>query len=351
MRSDAATRPNLGLALFHELRSIPCVAYTVNQVQAYGWLASGKRGVLLREILTDLYARSLLILDVFAAQALRLTPLWLAGVWLGATLAWVLAPRISRWHAPSSSGVTTGPQGWGLLLGSSLGMLSPFSLLSLAGFLRDLERQPRLRPGVVGFALASSLLDPTMFAFTLLALGPRLAALRILVALLAACLAGTAVLRRPPPPSNLDATTMHPNRSAIERSATGYMRHLGRYFAFSGRHYLLALLLTAWIQVLLPLHSWLSARAFRGPLEVLLAAGLGVPLYLCGGGAIALADGWLRSGMSQGAALAYLVVGAVTTPRALAGLLPLVGKRGAIILIVTAWCVAILAGLFLNRLP
>lgn len=306
---------------------------------------------MLRAILTDLYARSLLILDVFAVQAVRLTPLWLVGVWLGATLSWVLAPRLSGWRVRPASGVTVGRSGRSLLLGSSLGVLSPFSLLSLLGLLGDLGREPRLRPCVIGFILASPLVDPTMFTFTLLALGPRLAALRVLVALLAACLAGELILRRPLPLDDAQAITAHANRAAIRRGILGYLAHLGHYLAFSGRHYVLALLLTAWIQILLPLRAWLAVRAWPAPVEVLLAAGLGVPLYLCGGGAVALADGWLRGGLSQGAALAYLAMGAITTPRALTGLLTMVGKRGAAILIVVVWATAVLAGLLLNSMP
>ena len=309
-----------------------------------------QRGVCLRELLTDLYARSLIILELFGAQFVRLTPLWLAGVWLGATLAWFLAPRFDHWRAwhvvrhPAKRPV------WGLLLGSCLGLLSPFSLLSLIGLLRELGRESRLRPWVVGFTLASPLLDPTMFTFTLLALGPRLAGLRIFVALLAAWLAGVIILRRLPSPSDDGVATDQAARALSARTTIGYMRHLGQHVLFSGRHYLLALLLTAWIQVLLPLRSWLSVGSSGGVVEVLLSAALGVPLYVCGGGAIALADGLMRSGLSQGAVLAYLMMGAVTTPRALTGLLALLGKRGTAILIAAVLGTAVLGGMLLNTL-
>jgi len=237
---------------------------------------------------------------------------------------------------------------WGLLLGSGLGLMSPFSLLSLVSLLCDLSRERRLRPLVVGLALASPLLDPTMFTFTLLALGPRLAALRVVVALLAVWLAGGVILRYTPFRSGGDAAGRQPGLPLAERTVIGYIHHLGRHLLFSGRHYLFALLITAWIQVLLPLRAWLSLGRSGGAMEVLLAAALGVPLYFCGGGAVALAEGLMRSGLSQGGALAYLAVGAVTTPRALTALVALVGKRGTAIAVFGVVTVAILAALLLN---
>jgi uncharacterized membrane protein YraQ (UPF0718 family) len=309
----------------------------------------GQRRSALREVLTDLYARALLVLEVFSTQFVRLTPLWLVGVWLGATLAWFLAPRIARWRRGHTAiPLAECPLG-GLLLGSVLGILSPFSLLSLIALLRELERERRLWPWVVGFALASPLLDPTMFVFTILALGPRLAVPRVIVSLLAAWLGGAIVLRRLGLPiADLPvAATPHPPPAS---GVLGYSRHLGRHLLFTGRHYLLALLLTAWIQVLLPLRTWISAGVPGGALEILWAAGLGVPLYVCGGGAVALADGLARSGMSQGAVLAYLTVGAATTPRALTALVALVGRRGTTVFVSCVVGVGFLGGYLLNVL-
>ncbi len=45
---------------------------------------------------------------------------------------------------------------------------------------------------------------------------------------------------------------------------------------------------------------------------VLLAAALGVPVYVCGGGTIPLLAEWLRGGMSYGSAAAFMVSGPAT---------------------------------------
>ena len=43
-----------------------------------------------------------------------------------------------------------------------------------------------------------------------------------------------------------------------------------------------------------------------------MAATIGVPLYMCGGGTIPLLMGWLQDGMSLGSAAAFMITGPAT---------------------------------------
>jgi uncharacterized membrane protein YraQ (UPF0718 family) len=45
---------------------------------------------------------------------------------------------------------------------------------------------------------------------------------------------------------------------------------------------------------------------------LLMAATIGVPLYVCGGGTIPLLASWLNSGMSMGSATAFMITGPAT---------------------------------------
>ena len=47
-------------------------------------------------------------------------------------------------------------------------------------------------------------------------------------------------------------------------------------------------------------------------LTVELAATIGVPLYMCGGGTIPLLQEWLWEGMSMGSAAAFMITGPAT---------------------------------------
>jgi uncharacterized membrane protein YraQ (UPF0718 family) len=55
----------------------------------------------------------------------------------------------------------------------------------------------------------------------------------------------------------------------------------------------------------------LFGRGNRG-FGLLMAATIGVPLYMCGGGTIPLLQQWLASGMSMGSAAAFMITGPAT---------------------------------------
>jgi hypothetical protein len=301
-------------------------------------------------LLSLLYPRAALILAAFLGQFRALTPAWLLGLWLGATLSWFLRPMI-RERGAEMARRSGGVAPLGLLLGALAGIASPISLLSLSGLLGQLGRERRLRPLVVGFGLASPLLDPTMFTFTALALGLPLAWARVATALAVALGAGGTLLfweahAQPRSPALPPAEGTPPS---LPRTWTGYALALAREVYAYGRLYLLALLLTAWIEVLLPT-PFLVGLLGRHPWGVPLSALLGGPLYLCGGGAIAVVRELLEHGLSHGAALAYLTVGPATTARALAGVVSVGGRRMVVVLVAGALLVAVVAGYLLDAL-
>lgn len=304
-------------------------------------------------MLVDVYARAILILRAFGSQCMRLTPLWASGVWVGATLSWLLRPFLYR-RTPAVEGKGLGYSAslFGLFVGAVLGLLSPFSLLSLVGLVRGLLHKQRLAPLVVGFSLASTLLDPTMLTFTGLALGLGFAWVRATTALGAVIVAGLVILlwarRSPASHSPAPGGDPMPEKLEMSRTVAGYLRHLGSQIYICGRHYLLALLLTAWIGVLLPLNALLPLLGQDSRMGVLIAAGMGGPLYVCGGGAVVLVDGLLKQGMSNGAALAYLTFGPATTVRALTALSAILGRRAVVVFVIGTVVVAILAGYLLN---
>jgi uncharacterized membrane protein YraQ (UPF0718 family) len=105
-------------------------------------------------------------------------------------------------------------------------------------------------------------------------------------------------------------------------------------FAFVG-YFLNALIPSAWVTSLFG-----SGRAYSVPL----AATLGLPFYLNSEASLPLVRGLLQSGMSQGAALAFMISGAGTSLGALAGALTIARWRVVGLVIGTLWAGAILFG-------
>jgi uncharacterized membrane protein YraQ (UPF0718 family) len=81
---------------------------------------------------------------------------------------------------------------------------------------------------------------------------------------------------------------------------------------------------------------------------VLMAATLGVPLYVCGGGTIPLLAEWLMSGMSMGAATAFMITGPATKITNLGAVKIVLGMKRFIIYLCYVILFAIIEGIVIN---
>lgn len=79
-----------------------------------------------------------------------------------------------------------------------------------------------------------------------------------------------------------------------------------------------------------------------------MAATIGVPLYMCGGGTIPLLMAWLDHGMSMGSATAFMITGPATKITNLGAVKIVLGRNHFIIYLVFAILFALLSGFILN---
>ena len=80
----------------------------------------------------------------------------------------------------------------------------------------------------------------------------------------------------------------------------------------TGGYFLLGILLSTLFQRYVPADIFESLFQEEKGFGILMAAAIGVPLYACGGGTIPLLQQWLDSGMSMGAAAAFMITGPAT---------------------------------------
>jgi uncharacterized membrane protein YraQ (UPF0718 family) len=79
-----------------------------------------------------------------------------------------------------------------------------------------------------------------------------------------------------------------------------------------------------------------------------MAATVGVPLYVCGGGTIPLLMAWLDSGMSMGAAAAFMITGPATKITNLGAVKIVLGIRNYILYLLFVILSALLSGLAID---
>ncbi len=97
--------------------------------------------------------------------------------------------------------------------------------------------------------------------------------------------------------------------------------------------------------------AWVSAIFGQGAVySVPLAATLGLPLYINTEASLPLVRALLDGGMSQGAALAFLITGAGTSIGAVAGALTIARWRVLALVIGTLWVGAVICGFAYNFL-
>ena len=88
-----------------------------------------------------------------------------------------------------------------------------------------------------------------------------------------------------------------------------FLLNLWRNVKVTGPAFLIGISLVALFQRFIPANSVAALFGRHRGFGLLMAASVGVPLYVCGGGTIPLLISWMQRGMSLGAASTFMIVG------------------------------------------
>jgi len=228
-----------------------------------------------------------------------------------------------------------------IIVATLLGIVSPLGSYAAIPTLVAFLRIGIPLATVMAFLTASPLINPYMFTITFQILGPKMAFARLLSAITIGILTGLAFryLARFRPFQNGSAAIAVPSfakemmlskktelRDDPAATGTGREKFAGmgnpnRWKAFfkecykmtgyAGKWFVLSIILAAVISVYVP-SDWIVKSLGGHTYSLLLAAGMAIPLYVCGGGAVPFIWELMRSGMDQGAALTFFIAGPVT---------------------------------------
>jgi uncharacterized protein len=230
-----------------------------------------------------------------------------------------------------------------IVIASIVGVLSPmctFAAIPLAGGL--LAAGVPLPP-LMAFIIASPLMNPSLFVITWGIMGAEMAIARTLSALFLGIAGGLLTeftlarrgdvslhLRRgfatgdancfPPPDSEVGSFAERVKSFA--RSSLHMTMFISKYFA-------LALVIAGTVQALVD-PRWIAGLLGGGGFRSALLGGLlGIPLYVCGGGTVAMIGVLVAMGMGQGAALAFFITGPATKISTIVSLHAVLSRRAA----------------------
>jgi uncharacterized membrane protein YraQ (UPF0718 family) len=222
---------------------------------------------------------------------------------------------------------------------TTAGMISPLHTTSVVPFIVSLSSRCQFLGPSLSFLAASSMMNPQLFLLALGLLGPEFAFAQLSCVFTIALALGFAVplLERRWPLRKDSVQDMINSLGGQERGS--YLRQSLKMLEYVGLYYLLGVILGVSLELFLPRALLLQPLQSFPWLSVPLAGWLGVPLYLCGGGAVPLARSLTEIGISRGAMLAFLVSGQATRSTALANVSCLLRNKALM-----AYVVAIVMG-------
>ncbi len=216
----------------------------------------------------------------------------------------------------------------GLILAACLGFASPICMYGTLPLVAALYHQGVRQDYLACFMVASVLLNPQLIAYSL-ALGPTVFTLRIVTCLIMALAAGLLIRYcfKDQPFFNFVNFGPGRNNDTHPNLAVRYLKNVGRNLKATLPYFFAGMVLSALFSIHVPQDAIDSVLGKGNPMSVLYAATLGVPLYLCGGGTIPILIMWLASGMSKGAAVAFMLSGPATKINNLAALKAVLGLK------------------------
>jgi uncharacterized membrane protein YraQ (UPF0718 family) len=247
----------------------------------------------------------------FSIQFDQIAGYWAVGILIGSVVSVFLKDRI---RAALAGLANRKPGAFGVIPASLLGIASPLCMYGTVPIAASLAAGGMREDWLAAFMMSSILLNPQLLAYSA-ALGLKMVVLRFVFCLLAGAAAGLCVrlFFRGRQFFSFGRFEARPSKDVHPNAFVRLAFSIGRNIRATGPYFLLGVALTVLYQRYVPQDrvAGLFGAGGRG-FGVLLAATLGVPLYVCGGGTIPLLAEWLHHGMSAGSGVAFMLSGPAT---------------------------------------
>jgi len=283
----------------------------------------------------------------FSVQFEQIFWYWLLGTFIGSVISVFGKEKIALIFSALQSrrlGV------FGLVPSSLIGIASPLCMYGTVPIAAAFSEKGMKDDWLAAFMMSSILLNPQLIIYSA-ALGAHALAVRIISCLLCGIAAGLCVryfyVRKNKEFFSFKGFTGPKNRDTDPVPVKRLLKNIWRNIKITGPYFLIGIALSAVFQRYVP-ESAMVALFGNKYFGVFMAATIGVPLYVCGGGTIPLLQQWLASGMSLGQATAFMIVGPATKITNLGAVKIVLGIKRLIIYIVFSVVFSIAAGLLVD---
>lgn len=299
----------------------------------------------------DALAREAVYLRYYLELQFRqIAPYWALGILLGSAVSVFGKKRI---HA-AFAGFGRRRTGWlGVIPASLLGIASPLCMYGTIPIAASFSEQGVKDDLLAAFMMSSILLNPQLIFYSG-ALGPAAVIIRCVSCFLCGCAAGWLIrlFYSGKGRTFFDFNGFHEgkNRDTDPNLLLRFLGNVLRNIRATGPLFALGILLTALYQIHVPEDFVSGLFGKNSGFGVLMAATLGVPVYMCGGGTIPLLQQWLWDGMSMGSAAAFMLTGPATKITNLGAIKIVLGLKRFVIYLVFVVLYSLATGLLVNTL-
>lgn len=284
----------------------------------------------------------------FSVQFEQILQYWAMGIVLGSIISVFGKQKIHRLFSVLQNKKLGG---LGVIPASVLGIASPLCMYGTIPIAASFSEKGMRDDWLAAFMMSSILLNPQLIIYSA-ALGTTALVIRIVSCLLCGIVAGLCVrlfyTNRGRSFFNFSGFSEPTNRDTDPNPLLRLLKNIWRNIRATAPYFLLGIALSALFQRYVPADAFASLFGKNEGFGVLMAATIGVPLYLCGGGTIPLLQQWMLSGMSMGSATAFMLTGPATKITNLGAVKIVLGVRRFVIYILFCMAFAFFSGILIN---
>jgi uncharacterized membrane protein YraQ (UPF0718 family) len=245
----------------------------------------------------------------FSIQFLQIAGYWAAGMILGSLISVFGKAKIHAMFA-AMQGKDLGL--FGIVPASLIGIASPLCMYGTIPIAASFAENGMEEDWLAAFMMSSILLNPQLLFYSA-ALGKAALIIRFALCFLCGITAGLLVrfFVKGKPFFNFSGFTGGGTscRDIDPNPLPRFLKNLARNLRATGPAFLIGITLSALFQQYVPAEAVAALFGRHHAFGLLMAATVGVPLYVCGGGTIPLLISWMESGMSLGSASAFMITG------------------------------------------
>ena len=260
--------------------------------------------------MTAIFVREIIYFwHYFSIQFLQIAGYWAVGMILGSLIAVFGKEKIRSLFA-AMQGKDLGL--FGIVPASLIGIASPLCMYGTIPIAASFAEKGMEEDWLAAFMMSSILLNPQLLFYSA-ALGKAALIIRFVLCFFCGITAGLLVrfFFKDKNFFNFSgfAGQETSSRDNDPNPFLRFLKNLARNFKATGAAFLIGITLSALFQCYVPAEAVAALFGKHHGFGLLMAATVGVPLYVCGGGTIPLLITWMESGMSLGSASAFMITG------------------------------------------